>query len=245
MTLQEKIGQMLQVERLAATPAQVGQHFIGSVLSGGGSVPSPNTKEAWAAMTNGYQTAAVGTRLGIPILYGVDAVHGHNNVYGATIFPHNVGLGATGDEALVRRIGAATAREIRATGIQWDFAPCLCAPQDIRWGRTYEGYSEDSALVARLGTAFVEGLQGLPGEAGFLKGSKAVGTVKHWLGDGNTTAGERDVIRELPGSLHPTLQRGYCRRGKHGHDFPNDLERGQNARGSVSHLHDAKAGAGL
>ncbi len=207
MTLQEKIGQMLQVERLAATPAQVGQHFIGSVLSGGGSVPSPNTKEAWAAMTNGYQTAAVGTRLGIPILYGVDAVHGHNNVYGATIFPHNVGLGATGDEALVRRIGAATAREIRATGIQWDFAPCLCAPQDIRWGRTYEGYSEDSALVARLGTAFVEGLQGLTGEAGFLKGTKAVGTVKHWLGDGNTTAGDdQGNVTLSESALDPYIQ---------------------------------------
>ncbi len=190
MTLQEKIGQMLQVERLAASPGQVGSNFIGSVLSGGGSNPVPNTKEAWASMVNGYQAAAMGTRLGIPILYGVDAVHGHNNVYGATIFPHNVGLGAANDEALTRRIGAATAKEIRATGIQWDFAPCLCAPQDIRWGRTYEGYSEDPTIVSRLGTAYVEGLQGLPGDAGFLKGAKAVGTVKHWLGDGNTTAGD-------------------------------------------------------
>ncbi|MHA7964620.1 glycoside hydrolase family 3 N-terminal domain-containing protein [Paenibacillus sp. CAU 1782] len=190
MTLQEKIGQMLQVERLAASPSQVGSNFIGSVLSGGGSNPSPNTKEAWASMVNGYQAAAMGTRLGIPILYGVDAVHGHNNVYGATIFPHNVGLGAANDESLTRRIGAATAKEIRATGIQWDFAPCLCAPQDIRWGRTYEGYSEDPTIVSRLGTAYVEGLQGLPGDAGFLTGTKAIGTVKHWLGDGNTTAGD-------------------------------------------------------
>ncbi|MDQ6422705.1 glycoside hydrolase family 3 N-terminal domain-containing protein [Paenibacillus sp. LHD-117] len=207
MTLQEKIGQMLQVERLAATPAQVGQHFIGSVLSGGGSNPSPNTKEAWAAMVDGYQSAALGTRLGIPILYGVDAVHGHNNVYGATIFPHNVGLGATGDESLVRRIGAATAKEIRTTGIQWDFAPCLCAPQDIRWGRTYEGYSEDPALVAKLGTAFVEGLQGMPGDAGFLKGTKAIGTVKHWLGDGNTTAGDdQGNITLSESALDPYIQ---------------------------------------
>jgi beta-glucosidase len=207
MTLQEKVGQMLQVERLAATPAQVGANYIGSVLSGGGSNPSPNTKESWASMVNGYQAAAVGTRLGIPILYGVDAVHGHNNVYGATIFPHNVGLGATGDEDLLRRIGAATAREIRATGIQWDFAPCLCAPQDIRWGRTYEGYSEDSALVARLGTAFVEGLQGRPGEPGFLKGTKAVGTIKHWLGDGNTTAGDdQGNVTLTESALDPYIQ---------------------------------------
>lgn len=207
MTLQEKIGQMLQVERLAASPGQVGSNFIGSVLSGGGSNPVPNTKEAWASMVNGYQAAAMGTRLGIPILYGVDAVHGHNNVYGATIFPHNVGLGAANDESLTRRIGAATAKEIRATGIQWDFAPCLCAPQDIRWGRTYEGYSEDPTIVSRLGTAYVEGLQGLPGDAGFLKGTKAVGTVKHWLGDGNTTAGDdQGNITLSESQLDPFIQ---------------------------------------
>ncbi|RXZ81940.1 carbohydrate-binding protein [Paenibacillaceae bacterium] len=190
MTLQEKIGQMLQVERLAATPSQVAQFAIGSVLSGGGSNPTPNNAATWAAMTDSYQQAAMSTRLQIPILYGVDAVHGHNNVYGATIYPHNVGLGASGDADLVRRIGDATAREIRATGVNLNFAPCLCVPQDIRWGRTYEGYSENVTLAGKLGTAFVEGLQGNPGDSGFMKGTKAVASIKHWLGDGNTTGGD-------------------------------------------------------
>ncbi|HZG56456.1 glycoside hydrolase family 3 N-terminal domain-containing protein [Paenibacillus sp.] len=190
MTLEEKIGQMLQVERLTATPEQVRDHTIGSVLSGGGSNPSPNTPTAWADETDSFQAAALQTRLQIPILYGVDAVHGHNNVYGATIFPHNVGLGAAGDPDLARRAGAITAKEVRATGIQWSFSPCLCAPQDIRWGRTYEGYSENVTLAGLLGAAYTEGLQGAPGEPGFLKGTKVAGSAKHWLGDGNTTGGD-------------------------------------------------------
>ncbi|MGN7765213.1 glycoside hydrolase family 3 N-terminal domain-containing protein [Paenibacillus sp. 22594] len=190
MTLDEKVGQMLQVERLTATTAQVKDHFIGSVLSGGGSNPTPNTPTAWADTVDAFQTAAMQTRLQIPIIYGVDAVHGHNNVYGATIFPHNAGLGATRDTDLVKRVAAATAKEVRTTGVQWDFSPCLCAPQDIRWGRTYEGFSENVSLVSQMGVAYTEGLQGLPSDSGFMKGTKAVGSIKHWMGDGNTVNGD-------------------------------------------------------
>jgi beta-glucosidase len=126
MTLAEKIGQMTQIERLVATPEVLRDNFIGSLLSGGGSVPHKGaTPQEWQAMVDGFQKACMETRLSIPMIYGIDAVHGHNNVYGATIFPHNVGLGATRDPYLVRRIGNATALEVRATGIQYAFAPCI------------------------------------------------------------------------------------------------------------------------
>jgi beta-glucosidase-like glycosyl hydrolase/aryl-phospho-beta-D-glucosidase BglC (GH1 family) len=189
MTTNEKIGQLLQVERYTS-PDDVRKYGIGSVLSGGGSAPAPNTPRAWADMVDVYQNAAMSTRLQIPILYGVDAVHGHNNVYGATIFPHNIGLGATRDADLVKRIGSATAKEVRATGINWDFSPCLCAPQDDRWGRGYEGFSESPGLVGEMGAAYTEGMQGLPTDSSFLKGSKIVATTKHWIGDGNTVNGD-------------------------------------------------------
>jgi beta-glucosidase len=185
MTLAEKIGQMTQVERASLAPADVTTYFIGGLLSGGGSAPAPNTAPAWAAMVDGFQQAALQTRLRIPVLYGVDAVHGHNNLQGATIFPHNIGLGATGDADLVRRIGRATAEEVAATGIRWDFAPVVAVPQDIRWGRTYEGYSEDTALVTALSAAYVQGLQGPA-----LNSPLAVlATPKHFIGDGGTAWG--------------------------------------------------------
>ncbi|XP_074580869.1 uncharacterized protein LOC141837348 [Curcuma longa] len=145
MTLAEKIGQMSQIERKIAltNPEALKTYFIGSVLSGGGSVPSPlASTEAWVNMVNGIQKVALSTRLGIPVIYGIDAVHGHNNVYKATVFPHNVGLGATRDPALVKKIGAATALEVRATGIPYVFAPCVA----IQMGRCYESYSEDQRL---------------------------------------------------------------------------------------------------
>lgn len=181
MTLEEKVGQMMQVERGEISPKEVTTYFIGSILSGGGSVPKRNTPEAWADMHDDYQEAARSTRLGIPILYGVDAVHGHNNLYGATIFPHNIGLGATRDAELVRRIGEATATEVNATGPEWNFAPCVCVPLDERWGRTYEGYSEEPVLAAELGAAFVKGTQ--EGE------HRVIATLKHWVGDGATAGG--------------------------------------------------------
>ena len=185
MTLAEKIGQMAQVEKNSLTPEEVTARFIGSVLSGGGGYPQPNTAEGWAAMVDGFQQAALKTRLRIPLLYGVDAVHGHNNVYGATIFPHNVGLGAARDPDLVERIGRATAAEMTATGIYWDFAPVVAVPQDIRWGRAYEGYGENTELVTRLGVAFQRGLQ--TREDG--PGLNVLATPKHFIGDGGTTWG--------------------------------------------------------
>lgn len=185
MTIDEKIGQLTLVEKDSIDPAGVADALVGGVLSGGGGSPDPNTPEAWYAMVARFQEAALGTRLGIPILYGVDAVHGHGNLVGATIFPHNVALGAAGDTGLVERIGRATALEMSASGIRWDFAPVVAVPQDVRWGRTYEGYGEDPALVERLASAYVRGLQG-PDLAG---DDAAAATAKHFLGDGGTSFG--------------------------------------------------------
>ena len=190
MTLEEKIGQMLQVERAGITLEEVTNYHIGSILSGGGSAPDLNTPEGWANMFDEFQQAALATRLQIPILYGVDAVHGHNNVPNATIFPHNIGLGATRDIALAERIGAVVAKEVRATGVNWTFAPCLCVPIDERWGRTYEGFSEDPQLTAELGTAFVRGYQN--------SANPIIATLKHWVGDGATTGGVDQGLVEMP-----------------------------------------------
>ena len=185
MTLDEKIGQMTQIEKNAIDATNAGAFAIGSVLSGGGGSPDQNTPKAWYDMVNAYQQAALGTRLGIPILYGVDAVHGHNNVQGATIFPHNVGMGATNDPALLQQACAATALEMNATGIRWDFGPVIAVPQDIRWGRTYEGYGEATDLVSRLGAACIAGLQG----SGLGADDTVAATAKHFIGDGGTTFG--------------------------------------------------------
>ncbi len=187
MTLQEKIGQMTQPEQDALKdPADLENLFIGSVLSGGSSDPKAgNSLEAWTSLYNRIQEHSAKTRLQIPILYGIDALHGHNNVIGAVIFPHNIGLGCTRNAALVEKIGRATAEEVRATGIQWTFAPCVTVPQDIRWGRTYEGFSEDPNIVRPLGEAAVRGLQG-PDLANPLA---VLACAKHFIGDGGTTYG--------------------------------------------------------
>jgi beta-glucosidase len=184
MTLDEKIGQMTQAERISVTNAQITQFRLGSLLSGGGSAPSPNTATSWANMYDGFQNAALATPLKIPLIYGVDAVHGHNNVVGATIFPHNIGLGATRDPALVQSIGRATAEEVSGTGIDWDFAPCLCVARNDRWGRTYESFGETPALVSSM-TTIITGLQGTSLSA---PGS-VMATAKHYVGDGGTTGG--------------------------------------------------------
>lgn len=176
MSLAEKIGQMTQVEKNSITPADVRDYAIGSILSGGGGNPAPNNPQNWADMVRSYAEAALQSRLQIPLIYGVDAVHGHNNCHGATIFPHNIGLGATRDPLLVERIGAITAREMLANHVHWDFAPCLAVPQDLRWGRTYEGYGADPGLVAQLGAAFTRGLQS----------EGAAACIKHYVGDGGT-----------------------------------------------------------
>ncbi|KAG1337752.1 Lysosomal beta glucosidase [Cocos nucifera] len=164
MTLAEKAGQMAQVERSVASPAALTGRFIGSVLNAGGSAPRERASaEEWADMVDEMQRCALASRLGIPIIYGTDAVHGNNNLYGATIFPHNVGLGATRDGDLARRIGEATALEVRASGIHWAFAPCVAVCRDPRWGRCYESYSEDTEVVRTM-ASIVAGLQGSPPE---------------------------------------------------------------------------------
>ncbi len=188
MTLDEKIGQMTQAERLAVSGTDITASRLGSLLSGGGSAPSPNTPTAWADMYDNFQRAALATPLGIPLIYGVDAVHGHNNVVGATIYPHNIGLGATRDAALVQSIGRATAEEVAGTGPTWDFAPCLCVARNDRWGRTYESFGEVPELASAMST-LVTGLQdGTP---------KVLATAKHYVGDGGTTGGVDQGNTEL------------------------------------------------
>ncbi|KAF9598394.1 hypothetical protein IFM89_027470 [Coptis chinensis] len=162
MTLIEKLAQMTQIEKTVATSYALTELSIGSILSGGGSGPFQRAAPSdWADMIDAFQKSALKSRLGIPIIYGTDAVHGHNNVYGATIFPHNVGLGATRDVDLVQRIGTATALEVRATGVHYTFAPCVAVCRDPRWGRCYESFSEDTEIVRKM-TSVISGLQGLP-----------------------------------------------------------------------------------
>ncbi|KAK6152208.1 hypothetical protein DH2020_014843 [Rehmannia glutinosa] len=235
MTLEEKIGQMTQIERKVATHKVLKKYSIGSILSGGGSVPGPQASpEAWVDMVNCYQNSSLSSRLGIPMIYGIDAVHGNNNVYKATIFPHNIGLGATRqqqyceifvrkindmstfvlltsklsrlmvlysvcvmksiDPELVKRIGAATAREVRATGIPYAFAPCIAVCRDPRWGRCFESYSEDPTVVRSM-TEIIYGLQGdvppnSPKGVPYLGGQdKVIASAKHYVGDGGTIKG--------------------------------------------------------
>lgn len=202
MTLKEKIGQMTQIERAVATADAIRDRCIGSVLSGGGSRPFENAASAdWADMIDGFQRGAMESRLSIPIFYGLDAVHGNNNVYGATIFPHNIGLGATRDADLSKRIGVATALEVRASGAHYAFAPCVAVSRDPRWGRCYESYSEDTRVVRKMSSILI-GLQGEPPEGHpngypFLAGRQNVmGSAKHFVGDGGTDKGinEGDTV---------------------------------------------------
>ncbi|MFD4775587.1 glycoside hydrolase family 3 N-terminal domain-containing protein, partial [Streptomyces sp. NPDC058427] len=189
MSPAEKAGQMTQAERNAlASQGDIATYDLGSLLSGGGSVPTPNTAAAWAKMVDSYQLRARATRFQIPLIYGVDAVHGHNNVIGSTIMPHNVGLGATRDPQLAEKTGAVTASEVRATGIPWDFAPCLCVSRDDRWGRAYESYGEDPALVESLETV-IQGMQGAASGKDLARNDKVLATAKHFVGDGGTEYG--------------------------------------------------------
>jgi beta-glucosidase len=196
MTLEEKIGQMTQVENNSISPyylfppSEIVKYFIGSILGGGNSSGWTSLAD-WANLAKRYEVEAVKTRLGIPLIFGVDSVHGFGHVNGATIFPHNIGLGATRDPELVRQIGQVTAEEMRAAGIPWNFAPCVAVPQDIRWGRTYEGFSEDTALVTELSSAYIQGFQTIPKGTSTSDGQTlyALATPKHYIGDGGTAWG--------------------------------------------------------
>ncbi len=186
MTLEEKIGQMTQVDSAAIKDkGDVAKYFLGSVLSGGESDPKDNSPFEWTKSVREFEEAALKTRLKIPLLYGIDAVHGHNNVEGATIFPHNIGLGATRNAELVEKAARCVANEVKVTGIQWSFAPCLAVALDERWGRTYESFGESPELAKSLGEAYVRGLQGK-----FIDGpGSVVACAKHYMGDGGTTGG--------------------------------------------------------
>ena len=188
MTLDEKIGQMTQASKGAlTTQSDITTYFLGSLLSGGGEGPngaSGGTASQWADMYDSYQSSAVQTRLGIPLIYGVDAVHGHNNVSGTVIFPHNIGLGATRNASLVQQVEAVTRDEVLGTGMNWVFAPCVCVPQDDRWGRSYEGFGENTALVQTMAAAAVQGFQGSG-----LSTTTVMATAKHYVGDGGTSYG--------------------------------------------------------
>jgi len=195
MTLEEKIGQMTQVEKNSIAPGDITKYYIGSILSGGGSSPEENTPQGWYAMVESFQQEALATRLKIPMIYGADAVHGHGNLLNATIFPQNIGLGAANNPDLTENIGRATAEEMLATGIPWNFAPVVAVVQDVRWGRTYESFGERTELVTSLGTAYIKGLQSLtdhdspaPGQSIFVLASP-----KHFIGDGATTWGSSRV----------------------------------------------------
>jgi beta-glucosidase len=186
MTVDEKIGQMTQPDQeFLEDVDHIRDYMFGSLLSGGGSDPETNSLEDWRALYERYQAKALETRLGIPLLYGVDAVHGHSNVIGAVVFPHNIGLGATRNAELVEEIARITAKEVKATGMNWDFAPCVAVPRDDRWGRTYEGFAEEPMLVAELGAAVVRGLQG----DDLSEPTRVLACAKHLAGDGGTVIG--------------------------------------------------------
>lgn len=188
MTLDEKIGQMVQAERGNVSVDDIQKYYLGSVLSGGGSVPGANSLKDWQNMYNSFQEKAMNTRLGIPIIYGIDAVHGNNNVSGAVIFPHNIGLGAAADKNLMEKIGSVTIDEILAAGPNWNFAPCVAVSRDERWGRTYESYGESPELQKILVSSYIKGIQG-GNENKYLPKGKGVATAKHFLGDGGTVFG--------------------------------------------------------
>lgn len=210
MTLEQKIGQMTQPDIRSIKPDEIRQYYIGSVLNGGGAWPAMNmhsTVDDWLKLSDQFYRASMSTDMAvkIPVIWGTDAVHGHNNIYGATLFPHNIGLGAARDPQLIQRIGRATAEQVRATGITWAFAPTLAVVQNLRWGRTYESYSSDPALVRRYGEAMVRGLQGDLGSP-----TSVLASAKHWLGDGGTWHGvDQGETRTSEADLMRTHAPGY------------------------------------
>jgi len=210
MTLEQKVGQITQADIRSITPDEVRRYYIGSILNGGGAWPSMNMHSSvgdWLKLSDAFYRASMSTdmKVKVPVIWGTDAVHGHNNVYGATLFPHNIGLGAAHDPVLMRRIGHATAEQVRATGISWAFAPTLAVVQNPRWGRTYESYSSDPALVRSYGQAMVSGLQGKLGSS-----TSVLATAKHYLGDGGTFHGkDQGDTRTSEANLARTHAAGY------------------------------------
>ncbi|MFC4763208.1 glycoside hydrolase family 3 protein [Dyella koreensis] len=212
MSVEEKVGQLIQGDILSVTPEDVRKYRLGSILAGGNSKPAGLrivNAEQWKATADAFYRAAMDTSDGhfaIPLLFGIDAVHGHNNTVGATLFPQNSALGNAHDPELIREIGAATAAEVRATGINWTFAPTLAVPQNERWGRAYEGYSQDPKIVASYATAMIEGLQGKVGTPQFLDSSHVIASAKHFLGDGGTKdgkdQGDTEVSETVLSKLH-------------------------------------------
>ena len=217
MSVEEKVGQIIQADISAVTPADVRTYKLGSILAGGNSSPGGNEKAPpaeWLELMDAFWEASMAADWAgekIPVIFGIDAVHGHANVVGATVFPHNIGLGATRNPELIRRIGEVTAREMAVTGADWDFSPTIAVPRDDRWGRTYEGYSEDPSVVRSYAAPMIEGLQGRAGTSEFLGSGKVVATVKHYVGDGGTEGGKDqggnpappEVIRDLHGAGYP------------------------------------------
>ena len=195
LTLEQKVAQMVQADIRYITPEDVRKYHIGSILNGGGAFPGNNKHAAisdWVALADRFYDASMDTSQGgaaIPVFWGTDAVHGHNNVIGATLFPHNVGLGATHDPDLIQRIGEATASEVAVTGIDWTFAPTVAVVRDGRWGRSYEGYSDRPDIVREYAGRMVQGLQGTGGTASFLDNNHILATAKHYMGDGGTDQG--------------------------------------------------------
>ncbi|CAN7244144.1 exo 1,3/1,4-beta-D-glucan glucohydrolase [Pseudoxanthomonas sp. LjRoot168] len=223
MTVEEKVGQLVQGDIASITPDDVRKYRLGSILAGGNSDPGGRydaSPTEWLALADAFYEASMDTSQGgkaIPIIFGIDAVHGQSNIVGATLFPHNIGLGATRNPDLLRRIGEVTALETRATGMEWAFAPTVAVPQDDRWGRSYEGYSESPEIVASYAGAMVEGLQGKVGTPGFLDGRHVIASVKHFLGDGGTTNGkdqgdtkisEADLVRIHGAGYPPAIAAG-------------------------------------
>ena len=204
MTLEQKVGQMIQGEIKWVSPQDVTKYHLGSVLNGGGSFPNKNkgsSVDDWLQLADRYYHASMDRSAGgagIPLVWGTDAVHGHNNVIGATLFPHNIGLGVANDPALMRKIGEITAREVAVTGIDWIFAPTVAVVKDYRWGRTYEGYSSEPAIVRSYAGEIILGMQGEPGELR-TDSEKVIGTAKHFIGDGGTYRGidQGDVVMDL------------------------------------------------
>ncbi len=196
MSLEQKVGQVVQADIASVTPEDVYRYHLGSVLNGGNSKPGEGhhvTAPAWVAAADAFYEASMrphGALPRIPVIWGSDAVHGHNNVVGATLFPHNIGLGAARNPELMRRIGEVTAAEMRVTGLDWTFAPTLAVVRDDRWGRTYEGFGEDPEIATAYARPLIEGLQGKVGDRDWLRGNHIIATAKHFLGDGGTAGGK-------------------------------------------------------